>query len=202
VLGQVDDSIAFFAVRGDADGLDRELQPTLDMTRKQARLAFNNTPARLIGSPQNAEQALRDTLDLAVNPSGRDGRGSPMLPGHERRIRQDQSPVRTADRIVLGHQAQVRRHAARRRIRPVGRLLRRLGAAAASDERPAVASLAKAYCSEAYYHAAAENIQIHGGIGFTCKHDAHLYFKRAKSSELLFGDADYHRELLVQRIGI
>jgi alkylation response protein AidB-like acyl-CoA dehydrogenase len=65
-----------------------------------------------------------------------------------------------------------------------------------------VASLAKSYCSEAYFHAAAENIQIHGGIGFTWEHDAHLYFKRAKSSEILFGDPTYHRELLAQRIGI
>ena len=54
-----------------------------------------------------------------------------------------------------------------------------------SDELPVVASLAKAYCSDAYFHAAAENIQIHGGIGFTWEHPAHLYFKRAKSSELL-----------------
>ncbi len=60
-------------------------------------------------------------------------------------------------------------------------------AAEDSDELPVVASLAKSYCSEAYFHAAAENIQIHGGIGFTWEHDAHLYFKRAKSSELLFG---------------
>ena len=50
-----------------------------------------------------------------------------------------------------------------------------------NDELPAVASLAKAYCSDAYFHAAAENIQIHGGIGFTWEHPAHLYFKRAKS---------------------
>src|SRR5437667_51165 len=57
-------------------------------------------------------------------------------------------------------------------------------------------------CSDAYFHAAAENIQIHGGIGFTWEHDAHLYFKRAKSSEILLGDATYHRELLAQRIGI
>ena len=71
-----------------------------------------------------------------------------------------------------------------------------------NDELPSVASLAKAYCSEAYFHAAAENIQIHGGIGFTWEHPAHLYFKRAKSSELLFGDPTYHRELLAQRIGI
>jgi alkylation response protein AidB-like acyl-CoA dehydrogenase len=75
-------------------------------------------------------------------------------------------------------------------------------AATESDELPAVASLAKAYCSEAYFRAAAENIQIHGGIGFTWEHPAHLYFKRAKSSELLFGDPNFHRELLAQRIGI
>ena len=71
-----------------------------------------------------------------------------------------------------------------------------------NDEVPVVASLAKSYCSEAYFHATAENIQIHGGIGFTWEHPAHLYFKRAKSSELLFGDPTYHRELLAQRIGI
>ncbi len=75
-------------------------------------------------------------------------------------------------------------------------------AAEDSDELPVVASLAKAYCSDAYFHASAENIQIHGGIGFTWEHPAHLYFKRAKSSELLLGDPTYHRELLAQRIGL
>ena len=54
-------------------------------------------------------------------------------------------------------------------------------AAEDNDELPVVAALAKAYCSDAYFHATAENIQIHGGIGFTWEHDAHLYFKRAKS---------------------
>jgi alkylation response protein AidB-like acyl-CoA dehydrogenase len=75
-------------------------------------------------------------------------------------------------------------------------------AAEDNDELPVMASLAKAYCSEAYFQAAADNIQIHGGIGFTWDHPAHLYFKRAKSSELIFGDPAYHRELLAQRIGI
>ena len=78
----------------------------------------------------------------------------------------------------------------------------RAGPPPTNDELPVVASLAKAYCSDAYFHAAAENIQIHGGIGFTWEHPAHLYFKRAKSSELLFGDPTYHRELLAQRIGL
>jgi alkylation response protein AidB-like acyl-CoA dehydrogenase len=75
-------------------------------------------------------------------------------------------------------------------------------AAEDSDELPVVACLAKAYCSDAYFHATAENIQIHGGIGFTWEHPAHLYFKRAKSSELYLGDPTYHRELLAQRIGL
>jgi len=67
---------------------------------------------------------------------------------------------------------------------------------------PIAASLAKSFCSEAYFHCAAENIQIHGGIGFTWEHHAHLYFKRAKSSELFLGEPSYHRELLATRLGI
>ncbi|HVM94809.1 MAG TPA: acyl-CoA dehydrogenase family protein, partial [Candidatus Acidoferrales bacterium] len=64
------------------------------------------------------------------------------------------------------------------------------------------AAMAKSYCSEAYYQTAAENIQIHGGMGFTWEHVAHLYFKRAKSSSLLFGDPLHHRAKLAQQIGI
>ena len=58
------------------------------------------------------------------------------------------------------------------------------------DELFEAAHAAKSYCSETYFHAAAENIQVHGGMGFTWEHPAHLYFKRAKASELLFGDLD------------
>src|SRR5207248_918093 len=64
------------------------------------------------------------------------------------------------------------------------------------EELALAASVAKAYCGDAYTRTAAENIQIHGGIGFTWEHDAHLYYKRAASSELLFGDAVHHRRLL------
>jgi alkylation response protein AidB-like acyl-CoA dehydrogenase len=65
-----------------------------------------------------------------------------------------------------------------------------------------VASMAKAYCSDTFMAAAAEMIQIHGGIGFTWEHPAHLYFRRAKSAELIFGDPAYHREQLAQRLAI
>ena len=71
-----------------------------------------------------------------------------------------------------------------------------------SAEVPVVAALVKALASDTYFHVAAENIQIHGGIGFTWEHDAHLYFKRAKACELFLGDASYHRERLATRIGV
>jgi alkylation response protein AidB-like acyl-CoA dehydrogenase len=64
------------------------------------------------------------------------------------------------------------------------------------------ASMAKAYCSDIYTAVAAEGIQIHGGIGFTWDHDMHLYFKRAKSSEVAFGDGDYHREEVANILNI
>ena len=66
-------------------------------------------------------------------------------------------------------------------------------AAEGSAAFPALASLAKAIASDAFFRCAADNIQIHGGIGFTWEHDAHLFFRRAKSSQLLFGDAAFHR---------
>jgi alkylation response protein AidB-like acyl-CoA dehydrogenase len=60
------------------------------------------------------------------------------------------------------------------------------------------ACMAKAYCSDAFRMVSAEGIQIHGGIGFTWEHDMHLYFKRAKGSEVTFGDATWNRELVAQ----
>src|SRR5205807_6582088 len=66
------------------------------------------------------------------------------------------------------------------------------------SELPVVASLAKSYCSEVFFNAAAQNIQIHGGMGFTWEHPAHLYYRRAKSSEQMLGDPAYHRELIIQ----
>ena len=69
-------------------------------------------------------------------------------------------------------------------------------------EASLAAAMAKAYCSDAYRHTAGEGIQIHGGIGFTWEHDMHIYFKRAKSSEVTFGDATWNREIVAQLIGL
>jgi alkylation response protein AidB-like acyl-CoA dehydrogenase len=70
-----------------------------------------------------------------------------------------------------------------------------------ADDRSVVASLAKAHCSEAFNHVAAETIQVHGGIGFTWEHPAHLYFRRARGDEVLFGTPAAHRERMLVRLG-
>jgi alkylation response protein AidB-like acyl-CoA dehydrogenase len=77
-----------------------------------------------------------------------------------------------------------------------------LCAAEESPELAEVASSAKAYCSDTYFFCASENIQIHGGVGFTWEFDPHLHFKRAKSSEALFGDAVPHRERVAELMGL
>jgi alkylation response protein AidB-like acyl-CoA dehydrogenase len=71
-----------------------------------------------------------------------------------------------------------------------------------NEEAAVTASMAKSYVSEAYRHVSAENIQIHGGVGFTWEYDCHLYFKRAKSDESWLGDATHHRERVAQLIDL
>jgi alkylation response protein AidB-like acyl-CoA dehydrogenase len=71
---------------------------------------------------------------------------------------------------------------------------------ARADDAALAASVAKAYVGEAARKACGEAIQVHGGIGFTWEYDLHIYFKRAKALEAMYGDADYHRELIVRRV--
>ena len=73
---------------------------------------------------------------------------------------------------------------------------------AGADDASVSASIAKVYCSQAFYHIAAESIQMHGGIGFTWEHPAQLYFKRAKSAETLFGSPSVHRERIAKLVGM
>jgi alkylation response protein AidB-like acyl-CoA dehydrogenase len=71
---------------------------------------------------------------------------------------------------------------------------------AGSEDHVLAASVAKAYVSDAARKVCGESIQVHGGIGFTWEYDLHLYFKRAKALEAMYGDADYHRELIVRSV--
>ncbi|HEX3461362.1 MAG TPA: acyl-CoA dehydrogenase family protein [Acidimicrobiales bacterium] len=203
VVGRTDAGISLFAVAGDAEGLTRTPLATMDQTRKQARLEFANTPARLIGTDGEASAGLSKTLDLAAV-----ALAAEQVGGAQRCL--DSSVEYAKTRIQFGRPIgsfQAIKHKCADMLLEVesaksAAYYAGWAAAEDSDELPVVASLAKSYCSEAYFHAAAETIQTHGGIGFTWEHPAHLYFKRAKSSELLLGDPSYHRELLAQRIGI
>ena len=195
--------VSLFAVDSDAAGLTSESLATMDQTRKQAKLTFDNTPATLIGADGAGWSILPTVLDLAAV-----GLAAEQVGGAQFVL--EMAVQYAKDRVQFGRPIgsfQAIKHKCADMLLEVesAKSAAYYGLWCASemnDELPSVASLAKAYCSEAYFHATAENIQIHGGIGFTWEHPAHLYFKRAKSSELLFGDPTYHRELLAQRIGI
>jgi len=198
-----EDGIAFYTVAGDAPGLTRTPLATMDQTRKQGKLEFSGVKAEPLGTAGSGWAALSKTLDQAAVSISNE-----MVGGAQFVL--EESVQYAKDRVQFGRPIgsfQAIKHKCADMLLEVesaksAAYYSAWAAAEDSDELPVVASLAKAYCSDAYFHAAAENIQIHGGIGFTWEHNAHLYFKRAKSSEILLGDATYHRELLAQRIGI
>jgi alkylation response protein AidB-like acyl-CoA dehydrogenase len=203
VAAKTDKGVSLFKVDADAAGLERTPLATMDQTRKQAKLTFEGTPATLIGTDGGGWATLERMLDLAAVALAAEQVGGAQFV-------LDMAVQYAKDRVQFGRPIgsfQAIKHKCADMLLEVesaksAAYYAGWCAAELNDELPSVASLAKAYCSEAYFHAAAENIQIHGGIGFTWEHPAHLYFKRAKSSELLFGDPTYHRELLAQRIGI
>jgi alkylation response protein AidB-like acyl-CoA dehydrogenase len=203
VVARTAAGVSLFAVDGDASGLTRTPLSTMDQTRKQARLEFDKTAARLIESEGIGWDVMARTLDLVAV-----GLAAEQVGGAQKVLEMavEYAKVRVQFGRPIGSFQAIKHKCADMLLEvESAKSAAYYGmwcAAEMDDELPSVASLAKAYCSEAYFHAAAENIQIHGGIGFTWEHPAHLYFKRAKSSELLFGDPTYHRELLAQRIGI
>jgi alkylation response protein AidB-like acyl-CoA dehydrogenase len=195
--------VSLFHIAGDAAGLTRTALSTMDQTRKQAKLELDGVSATLVGTDGEGWDVLSRVLDLAAV-----ALAAEQVGGAQKCL--DMSVEYAKVRVQFGRPIgsfQAIKHKCADMLLEVesaksAAYYAGWCAAELNDELPSVASLAKAYCSDAYFHAAAENIQIHGGIGFTWEHPAHLYFKRAKSSELLFGDPTYHRELLAQRIGI
>ncbi|HET7524264.1 MAG TPA: acyl-CoA dehydrogenase family protein [Acidimicrobiales bacterium] len=203
VAARTSAGVSVFAVDKGASGFSATPLSTMDQTRKQAKLTFDSTPARLIGTDGQGWAAVSKMLDLAAV-----ALAAEQVGGAQKVL--DMAVEYAKVRVQFGRPIgsfQAIKHKCADMLLEVesaksAAYYAGWAAAEDNDELPVVASLAKSYCSEAYFHATAENIQIHGGIGFTWEHPAHLYFKRAKSSELLFGDPTYHRELLAQRIGI
>lgn len=177
--------VLLFLVRGDAAGLTRVRRTALDATRPQARLQLRHTPAESLGSADadlfSALARLGDTAAacLAAEAVGAADRVLERTVEYVGQREQFGRPVgsfqavkhRLADVYV---QVQAARSAA-------------YYAAWAAAHAETVGGLALAQALQALRSAAAEGIQLHGGIGFTWEHEAHLYFKRAAGDELLFG---------------
>ncbi|SFW84979.1 acyl-CoA dehydrogenase family protein [Amycolatopsis australiensis] len=164
------------------DGVRRERVTTLDPTRRLAVVDFAATPARRLDTGGFALQ-LRRLLDTAVvavaaEQVGAAARALELTVGYTKQRRQFGRPIGSFQ--ALKHRmADVHVHveAARSALY-----------AAIVDGDPEAVMTAKVVCGEAFSHAAAEMIQLHGGIAITWEHDAHLYFKRAHGTALLFGD--------------
>ncbi|HEY1222118.1 MAG TPA: acyl-CoA dehydrogenase family protein [Acidimicrobiales bacterium] len=195
--------LSLFAVSGDAKGLIRTSLATMDQTRKQSRLEFTNVTGALVGTQGEALGGLTTMLQVAES-----ALAAEQVGGAQRVL--SNAVEYAKNRVQFGRPIgsfQAIKHKCADMLLDVESAKSAAYYAAwasqeLNDELPIAASLAKSFCSEAYFHCAAENIQIHGGIGFTWEHHAHLYFKRAKSSELFLGDPAYHRELLAQRLDI
>ena len=193
------DGLSFFTVPGKADGLSKRLLQSTDATRKLARLEFKGVSADLLGDEGGAGAPLSRTLDQAAACLANE-----MVGGAE--MLREQALDYAMMRVQFGRAIasfQTLKHKAADMLIDVelAKSAAYYAAAAADgdDDLPSMASLAKAGAGEAYMQTAIHAIQIHGGIGFTWDNDTHLWFKRAKSSQVFLGDASYHRELMLQR---
>jgi alkylation response protein AidB-like acyl-CoA dehydrogenase len=196
VVARTDSGLGLFAVDASAEGVVRTPLPTLDMTRKLARVELKGVPARPVSGPGDATAALSRALDLALA-----ALTAEQVGGAQRCLDMavDYAKIRMQFGRPIGSFQAIKHKCAEMLIevesaKSAAYHAAGSAAAATSDELGVAAAIAKAYCSEAYFHVAAETIQVHGGIGFTWEHDAHLYFRRAKSSQLFLGDEHYHRE--------
>lgn len=195
--------LSFFTVPGDARGLTRRRLKTMDETRKLARLQFAGVEAQLLGVSGEAAGPFAKTMQQANVLLANE-----MVGGAEK-LRQaalDYVKMRMQfGRSIASFQTTKNKAADMLVDVELAKSAAYYAAAALDDgdkDLPAIASLAKASAAEAYLQTAIHAIQMHGGIGFTWDNDTHLWFKRAKSSEILFGDANEHRERMLQAWGL
>jgi len=195
--------VGLFAVEADADGVSRDAVATLDLTRKQAHVVLRGARGRLLGAPDRASSALahvnqRAAIALACESVGVATTCLDMSVQYAKDRVQFGRPIgsfqavkhKCAEMLRLTEQARAAAYEAA------------VATAAGASEALLVTSVAKAYCSEACAWVAAENIHVHGGIGYTWEHSAHLYFRRAKSNEQLYGGPLLHRAAVLEQLGV
>jgi alkylation response protein AidB-like acyl-CoA dehydrogenase len=197
------DGLGLFTVDAKDAGVERRLLESMDPTRKLARIDFRGAHANLLGEVDDGAKRISRTMDQAVTALSNE-----MVGGAQALL--DSAVKYSKLRVQFGREIgsfQAIKHKLADMLLDVelakSAAYYAAQAAAIDDpEWPALASLAKASASETYLHTAIETIQLHGGIGFTWDNDTHLWFKRAKSSEIFLGLPSYHRELLMQRWGV
>jgi alkylation response protein AidB-like acyl-CoA dehydrogenase len=204
VAARAEDGLALFRVGAGAEGLRREALPPLDLTRKLARLELAATPARRISPPGDSTHGLervlaRTVIALAAEQVGGAQRCLEMATAYAKSRLQFGRPIGSFQAIKHACADMLVRVEFARSSAVYASFV---AAGEAEGELETAAAQAKSYCSETFFRAAADNIQIHGGMGFTWEAPAHLYFKRAKASELLLGSPLQHRARLAERLGL
>jgi len=199
--GAGDGALGIFEVDGDARELARARLRSFDRTRPLARLAFDGASARPLGEPGDDRAAIERALEVATALTCAE-----MLGGLEQVLEAAVAYARERTQFgrAIGSFQAIKHKAADVAIalEATRSLVDGALEAAAPDALDDARSLAlevsaaKSYASDAYVRGARENVQIHGGIGFTWEHDAHLYLRRATSSAALLGSARWHRERL------
>ena len=203
VIARTEQGLSLFRVAGDSGGLERKLLPTLDLTRKLASVSLSAVPALRISGGEDRSKELEELQSLAIASLAAEQAGGAQ---QCLEMSTDYAKTRMQFGRAIGSFQAIKHRCADMLVAVefAKSAAYHAGFAAGGDRDEALlsTSMAKAYCSDAYFDAAADTIQIHGGMGFTWEHPAHLYFKRAKSSSILFGDASHHRERLSHRLSI
>jgi len=196
VAARTPDGCDLYLVAGDAEGVQTKALETLDPTRAQARVTFDGGPATPLTTGGAGAGAVAAGLDVAlvVLAAEQVGGAAACLD-----LAVEYAKLRHQfGRPIGSFQAIKHKLADLLLLVEMGRSA--VDRAMAAEHDPArlaeAAAVAKIWCSDAYTTVATENVQVHGGIGFTWEHDAHLYFRRARADEQLLGDATVHRDRL------
>ena len=200
--------VSLFWLDADTPGVERTPLPTLDQTRRQGEIALRSVrvPASArMGEEGAAWPHVQRILDLAAVANAAEQVGGAqrcleMAVQYSKEREQFGRPIGSFQAIKHKCADMMTRVESARSAAYYAAMV--ASDPEANDELQSVASLCKSYCSDAYFACASENLQIHGGVGFTWEYDVHLYFKRAKSSEIFLGDPAQHRERVAQRIGL
>ena len=204
--GEGEEGISLFLVKGRPKGMSVAQLQTLDMTRRWNEVRFDGVELgadALMGTPHQGWAPLKRTLEWATA-----ALCAEMIGGAQKVLESSTEYAKTRHQFgkPIGiYQAVSHKLADMLVLSESGRSATYYAAWAVEADAPdrsLASSMAKAYVSDAYRKVAGDGIQVHGGIGFTWEHDMHLYFKRAKASEVTLGDATYHRELVAQALDL